>query len=462
MRRRVTGAVTGAVALSALTAGLVQVRGQLALGSVLLLYLLVVVVVAVVGGSAPGMATAVAGFLLANFFLTTPLHTFDVEGRDPVIALLVFLVVAAVVSVLVEVAARQRARAARVDAEAAVLGEVAAEPLVGRSSHDVLAELARTFSLTSVELRSQGPGDQLLARVGPPVSPPGTVRVDAGGRRFVLADGRQPFAEDRRLLRSLAHAAARARDAEQLTDEAARARQLAEIDRLRSSLLAAVSHDLRTPLAGIKASISTLRQQVVLPDAERDELLAGIEESTDRLTDLVADLLDLGRLESGALRVELEAVAVDEVVARALLERRLGDVRNEVSDELPYVSADAGLLERAVANLADNAHRHAAGTPVRVLGMSHSDVVEIAVVDHGAGVPPRDWDRMFLPFQRLDEHDTGPHSGLGLAIVRGFVDAMGGTVTPSRTPGGGLTMTITLARADHAADRPEADHPGAP
>jgi two-component system sensor histidine kinase KdpD len=94
--------------------------------------------------------------------------------------------------------------------------------------------------------------------------------------------------------------------------------------------------------------------------------------------------------------------------------------------------------------------------------MSHSDVVEIAVVDHGAGVPPRDWDRMFLPFQRLDEHDTGPHSGLGLAIVRGFVDAMGGTVTPSRTPGGGLTMTITLARADHAADRPEADHPGAP
>jgi K+-sensing histidine kinase KdpD len=453
--------VTGAGALTALTAGLVQVRGQLALASVLLLYLLVVVVVSVLGGMAPGLATAVAGFLLANFFFTTPLRTFAVEGRDPVIALLVFLAVAAVVSVLVEVAARQRGRAARADAEAAVLGEVAAEPLAGRSSHDVLAELARTFSLTSVELREQGPKEELLARVGPPVQPPGTVRVDAGRRRFVRADGRQPFAEDRRLLRSLAHAAARALDAEKLADEAARARQLAEIDRLRSSLLAAVSHDLRTPLAGIKASISTLRQQVVRPEAERDELLGGIEESTDRLTDLVADLLDLGRLESGALRVDLEAVAVDEVIARALLERRLGDVHNEVSDELPYVSADAVLLERAVANLADNAHRHAAGAPVTVHATSDADRVKIAVVDHGAGVPAADWDRMFLPFQRLDGRNTGPHSGLGLAIVRGFVEAMGGTVTPSRTFGGGLTMTITLARSEPVAQPPTAHRPEA-
>ena len=319
------------------------------------------------------------------------------------------------------------------EAEAAALGRVAAEPLT-RTTEEVLTELAGTFSLTSVELREHGI-EEPLARVGPPVHPPGTVQVDAGQGRFVLAGGRQPFAEDRRLLRSLAFAAARALDAERLADEAARAHQLAEVDRLRSSLLAAVSHDLRTPLAGIKAAVSTLRQDLVLPGAARAELLAGVEESTDRLTDLVADLLDLGRLESGALRVDLQPVPVDEVVARALLERRLGDVVNEVSDGLPYVLADAVLLERVVANLADNAHRHSGAAPVHVCATADTDRVEITVVDHGAGVPAVDWERMFLPFQRLDAHDSAPHSGLGLAIVRGFVEAMGGAVSPSHTRG---------------------------
>jgi K+-sensing histidine kinase KdpD len=449
--------VTGVVGLTILTAVLVPLRGQLALASVLLLYLLLVVVVAVVGGMMPGLATAVAGFLLANFFLTSPFHTFAVEGRDPVIALLVFLAVAAVVSVLVEVAARQRARVVRMDAEATALGKVAAEPLTGRTTHDVLAELARTFSLTSVELRDPGAAEP-LARVGPPVHPPGTVRVDAGQGRYVLADGRRPFAEDRRMLRSLAHAAARAWDTERLADEAARARQLAEVDRLRSSLLAAVSHDLRTPLAGIKAAVSALRQEPVLPPAAREELLAGVEESTDRLSHLVADLLDLGRLESGALLVDLQPVAVDEVVARALLDRRLGDVANDVSDELPYASADAVLLERVVANLADNAHRHSGSAPVRVCAAADADRVEIAVVDHGPGVPTVDWERMFVPFQRLDAREAGPHSGLGLAIVRGFVEAMGGAVSPSHTDGGGLTMTVTLPRASR--DLPGADGEG--
>ena len=151
-----------------------------------------------------------------------------------------------------------------------------------------------------------------------------------------------------------------------LTGEAERARILAEVDTVRTALLAAVGHDLRTPLAGIKAAVTTLRQpDVDLAASDRDELLAAIEHSTDRLTDLIANLLDLSRLEAGALSINVEAVSLDEVISRVLIDRRLHTVVNRVADNLPLVAADAGLLERIVANLVDNAHRHAPpGSPV--------------------------------------------------------------------------------------------------
>lgn len=444
-RRRRVALVLVAVVLPSLTGLLVAVRGDLALGSVLLLYLLAVVVISVVGGLVAGVGAALASFLLANFFLTPPYHTFVVEGRDSLIALLVFLVVAVTVSALVELAARRRAQAARSDAEAAVLSRVAAEPLASRTPDDVLAEVATTFGLDTVELVDAGPPQVVLARVGPPARTPVSVRVDAGGGRHVRGYGPKLFAEDRRLLGSLAHAASRALDARSLTDEAARARELAEVDRLRSALLAAVGHDLRTPLAGIKAAVTTLRQpDLQLGDADREELLATVEAATDDLTDLVANLLDLSRLQAGALSVELAPVALDEVVALALLERHLGEVANQVADDLPYVLADAGLLQRVVANLADNAQRHARpGTSVCLDAGTVDDRVALRVVDHGPGVREADWDRMFVPFQRLDDRG-GTGVGLGLAIARGFTAAMGGTLRPSHTPGGGLTMTLTL------------------
>jgi K+-sensing histidine kinase KdpD len=267
------------------------------------------------------------------------------------------------------------------------------------------------------------------------------VTVDGG--REVVGSGRALFAEDRRLLSALARAASAAVDAEALADQAARARELAEVERLRAALLAAVSHDLRTPLAGIKAAVTTLRQDVVLSEEDRNELLATVEDGADRLSDLVADLLDMGRLQAGAVTLELQAVPVDEVVSRALLERHLADVRNEVPEDLPYVRADAALLERVVANLVENAHRHA-GAGVVVRGSRSQHRVEVVVEDHGPGVAPADFDRMFLPFQRLGDTTSGTHVGLGLAIARGFTEAMGGTVTPSPTVGGGLTMTVRL------------------
>ena len=450
-RRRRLGLILAAVALPALTGGLLTVRGDLALGSVLLLYLLLVVVTSIVGGLLGGVVAAVGSFLLANFFLTPPYHTLSVESRDSVIGLVVFLLVAVTISVLVDVGARSQAAAARSEAEAALLGRVVAEPLTATSVEDVLTNVATTFGLVSVVLvERHDESDIVLARVGPTFVGAGTVSVSAGGDRLMLGDGRELFAEDRSLLRNLAHAASRAVDARALAQEASRAQELAEVDRLRSALLAAVGHDLRTPLAGIKAAVTTLRQpDVHLTQADRDELLATVEHSADRLSDLIANLLDLSRLQAGALRIDLQPVPVDEVVARALIERHLGNVVNAVADDLPMVLADAGLLERIVANLADNAHRHATGgTPVEIRARCTDTVVEIAVVDQGPGVRESDRARMFIPFQRLDDRSTDKGIGLGLAIALGFTKAMSGTLQPAETPGGGLTMTLTLPRAD--------------
>jgi K+-sensing histidine kinase KdpD len=438
-----------------MTVALVAARGHLALGSVLLLYLLAVVVVSVVGGIRVGVGAALVAFLLANFFLTPPYHTLAVSGRDSVVALFVFLVVAGTVSALVDLAAGRQAQAARSDAEAAMLGRVATEPVASRAPEDVLAEIAAAFALTSVELTQVGPPEVVLARVGPPVVPPGTVEVGAGDDRLVRGSGPVLFAEDRRLLGSLARAASRAADVRSLALEASRASELAAIDRLRSALLAAVGHDLRTPLAGIKAAVTTLRQpEVDLSPDDRDELLATVERSADRLTDLVANLLDLSRLQAGALSIELAPAALDEVVARALLDRHLDAVVNDVPDDLPYVLADAGLLERVVANLVDNAHRHSpAGVPVRLVAEAGAADVTLRVVDHGPGVAADDRERIFAAFQRLDDRSTTSGVGLGLAIARGFTDAMGGSLRPADTPGGGLTMTLTLpiARAEATA-----------
>jgi two-component system sensor histidine kinase KdpD len=243
---------------------------------------------------------------------------------------------------------------------------------------------------------------------------------------------------------ALAAAAARTLQAERLAEQAAQARELAEIDRLRAALLTAVGHDLRTPLAGSKAAVTSLRDtELALPAAAREELLATIEESTDQMAALVENLLAMSRLQAGALAVAARPIALDEVVSAAVL--YTPDVIVQVPDDLPLTHADPGLLERVVANLVANARR--AGPPVRVTGIQVEHLLQLQVIDHGPGVPDADKERMFAPFQRLHDHPTDAGLGLGLAIARGFTEAMGGSVTASDTPAGGLTMTVTLPAA---------------
>lgn len=233
--------------------------------------------------------------------------------------------------------------------------------------------------------------------------------------------------------------------------ETVRALSLEAADRVRAALLAAVGHDLRTPLATAKASISgVLSKNVDLSAEDQMELLEGADASLDRLSSLVGNLLDLSRVQAGAMPVVLRPTALEDVVARALddigLQGRL--VRVDVPAALPEVNADAALLQRSVANLVANAARFSPpGSPPAVTARLHDGRVDLLVADHGPGIPPAQRDNVFRPFQRLGDATNTEGLGLGLALARGLVEAMHGTVTPTRTAGGGLTMVVSLEAA---------------
>ena len=440
--RTAAGIAAASAGLTLVTTVLAPARTALTLPSITLIYLVCVVAVAVVGGVWQAVATAVVSDVLVNFFFVEPYHTFQVSNRDNLITLLVYVAVAVTVSVAVDLAARQRASAVRNGLEAALLARITAAP-VGEGSVTALLEHIRgTLDMTGAALTEHG---NVVATAGVPPGDSPALSVPANDHVTLVADGQPVFAPDPRFLHRLAAAAARTLQAERLAAQAARARELAEVDRLRAALLAAVGHDLRTPLAGTKAAVSSLRDpDLALTEAHRAELLGTIEESTDRMSGLVENLLAMSRLQAGALSAAPRPVALDEVVAVALLHDH--EITVDVPEDLPLAHADPGLLERVVANLADNAVR--TGAPVEIVGGYEDGVLSLRVVDHGPGIPDGDVERIFTPFQRLGDHTADGGLGLGLAIARGFTEAMGGTLTPARTPGGGLTMTVTLPAAE--------------
>lgn len=445
-RRRRVGLTACVVGLPALTGLLLAFRGDLSLTSVLLVYLLAVVVIAVVGGVVAALVAAVAAFLLANWFLTPPYYTFEVASRDHLIELLVFVVVAVLVSVTVDLGARSRASAERHELEARLLSRVTAREAGVSTVTGVLDQVRGLFGMTTVALARQDSGT-VLTSVGAPATGMPSLTVRAGEGVVLVAHGPEVIAEDRRLLQTLATAAARAYDEQVLSEKAAQARRLEETDRVRSALLAAVGHDLRTPLAGIKASVSSLRQtDLTWTPEEQAELLRTIEESADRLNDVISNLLAMSRIQAGALSVHIGRVTLDEIVAAALLGLGPGAEQVDVPEDLPAVLADGGLLERVLANLIANA-RHFAPVqqPTAIEAERHgTDSVLLHVIDHGPGVPPDRWDDMFQPFQTVGDRDATGGLGMGLAIARGLTEAMHIDLRPGRTPGGGLTMSLTL------------------
>ncbi len=338
-RRVARGWAVGLVGIPLLTLLLVNLRDHIELSGVLLLFLVLVVAVSVVGGIWPAVATALAAFVVANYYFTPPLYTFTIYETHNVLALVVFVVVAATVSALVSTAARRETEATRA----------------------------------------------------------------------------------------------------------------AAVNDLRAALLAAVSHDLRTPLSSIKASVTTLLQtDIDWPPATTTEFLRTIDTEADRLNKLVGNLLDMSRLQTGGLNLDLREVGIEEVVGAALSE--IGDrahaVEVDVPETLSRVHADPALLERAVANVVANALTHGRDSAgVELNALEENGRVELSVVDHGPGIPRERRTTAFLPFQRLDDQAHTAGVGLGLPVARGFIEAMQGRLVLDETPGGGLTVRISLEAA---------------
>ena len=458
-RRRILGLAIAVVALPLLTLGLAATRGELPLGTVSLLYLLPVVAAAAVGGAVAGAVAGLGGFLLLNWFFSPPLHTLSIAEPRDVFTLVVFVVVAAIVSVLVDVAARRSLEARRARSQAASLAR-ATGALVDRPDPlpALVDEIVQTFPVQGAAvLRRVGDGWSSEATAGeePPTSPHDAtlaLPIDAA-RVLALAAGRMR-ADDREALGTFAGQLAVAVVKRELHAQASEATALAKANEVRTALLAAVSHDLRTPLASIKtAATSFLPDDVAWdPEAVRT-LLATIDTEVDRLSALVANLLDMSRLATGAVVVHLEPVGLDEVVAAALTSLPYEDDRVElaVSDTLGAVEADPPLLERALANLLANAIHASDDHPVRVIAATQpGGWVELRIVDRGPGIAPVDRERIFLPFQRLGDREAGSGVGLGLAVAKGFIEALGGDLLVEDTPGGGATMIVRLPQAQAA------------
>ncbi len=455
-RRRSAAWLMAAFGVPLLTAVLLPIRGSESLPGVLLVFLLLVVAVAVVGGAWPAAAVAVAGVLAVNWFLTPPFHTLIVATVENLLALFTFLAVGAVVSFLVGQVARRSAEASRARTEAEALAR-AAGGLVG--ADDPLPALTQrvrtTFELDAVAVLVRRDGAwQVDAHAGHPVplTPAEAVTTIPVGEDGVLAlVGPELAADDRRVLNAFAAQLATALERRRLRAEAGAAAVLAEADELRTALLRAVSHDLRTPLASIKASVTSLRQgDIDWSEEAVEEFLGTIEDETDRLNGLVGNLLDIGRLQAGAVRVSLRAVGLEEIVPAALASLSADTSRVDlVLDELsPPVDADPALLERAVANVISNA---LAWTPpggrIRVAVDQADGRVELRVVDQGPGVPPEDRARLFEPFQRLGDRSNDTGAGLGLAVARGFVEAMGARLWMEDGPSGGLAVVFGFGEA---------------
>ncbi|MDQ0993535.1 sensor histidine kinase KdpD [Streptomyces sp. V3I7] len=427
---------------------------DLGLANDMLLFLTVTVAAALLGGLFPALASAACGSLLLNFYYTPPMHRLTIADPKNIVALVIFIGVAVSVASVVDLAARRTHQAARLRAESEILSFLAGNVLRGETSLEELLERVReTFGMESAALLERTSDVEPWtcagrAGTGPELRRPEDADVDvpAGDHMALALTGRVLPAEDRRVLAAFAAQAAVVLDRRRLQEEADRASALAEGNRIRTALLAAVSHDLRTPLAGIKAAVSSLRSDDVAWSGEdQAELLQGIEEGADRLDHLVGNLLDMSRLHTGTVTPVVREIDLDEVVPMALVGVPEDSVELDVRETLPMVAVDPGLLERSVANLVENAVKYSPpGRPVLVSASALCDRVEVRVVDRGPGVPDEAKDRIFEPFQRHGDAPRGAGVGLGLAVARGFAEAMGGTLDAENTPGGGLTMVLSL------------------
>ena len=422
----------------------------LGVGSKSALFLIAVLGVSLLGGVSTALVSAIISGLLLNYLFVSPRYSLTIGETDNALTILMIMVTAVAVAALVDAAATRARQARRAAREAELLALFAGGVLVNSDLSALLERVRTTYNQTAVSLLcAEGPA---IASVGeqPPMresEADSVFRVDDGAYALAL-NGPPVPSTDARVLQVVAGTAVGLVRSAHLAEEASQATALAEADRLRRALLSAVSHDLRTPLAAVKAAVSSLRSpDIEFSPEDTAELLATVEESTDQLTALVGNLLDSSRLAAGVVKPRAVPVYVEEIAHRALLGTTEND-RKRVHLDLngAVVRADPGLLERVLANLVDNALRYSQAD-VRVSYEEVEDRTLVIVADHGKGLEASKRGAAFDAFQRLGDRDNTVGVGLGLSVVRGFVEAMEGTVNATDTVGGGLTMIVDLPSA---------------
>ncbi len=449
------------VAVGAATAVAQPFRERVSIASI---YLLAVVASAAVGGLVSGLSAALLAFACLNFFFTPPRHTFWVQRPEDLVALVVFLVSATIVGTLLARAIEDRARATRRERETRLLGYLSTKLLSGDPIERVLTDFATAllepFGLEHCEVRAMLDDEEVRgaagARVASNAASPEVVPLTLGAEPFGTlsvtrpAGAPVPSGEERALLEAVAQQAAIALERAQLAGRVRGAQVDAESNRLRAALFSSVSHDLRTPLASIKAGVTSLLDQTVSHDAgQQRELLTTILEETDRLNRLVGNLMDLTKIRAGVMSPAREAVALDEIAASVVARMRSQldgiSVELAVRPDLPDILADPVQIDQVLTNLLENAVRHSPpGGAVHISAARFRDVVQVRVADRGPGIAPEDRERVFEAFYRGDTEPPRPGSGLGLAIARAIVVAHGGTIRVEGAPGSGAVVVFEL------------------
>ena len=450
-RRRLLGFVVAALGGPALTAVLLISRSPDSITSDVLAYQLLTVVVALVGGIWPALFAAVLSGLTLDFFFIEPLLTVHIHEPLHLLALALYVVIASLVSMIVDRAARHTRAAQRAAAESELIQTIAGSVLRGDDATQALVDRTReAFRLDGVRVVADGPHDdtRVVAATGDCFAAPASATIPLDETARLELFGAPLAASEQRLLAVVVAQLTAALAQQQLEATAREIEPILASDRVRGALLSALSHDLRRPLAAAATAVGGLRAAPeMLSQEDHDELLATADESLAALGTLLTDLLDVSRLQAGALHLVTAPTDPAAAIAPALDELALGPAQVDLtlSHGHTLANADPVLLQRVLVNLLANAWRHSpAGQPVALSTSVFAGKLEIRVIDHGPGVPQQRFDDIFEPFQRLGDTDNDSGLGLGLALARGFVEAMHGTLTPEHTPGGGLTMVVSL------------------
>lgn len=445
-KRRILGFVVALLGGPALTALLTLFRSEDSITTDVLSYQLLVVIVALVGGIWPALFAAVLSGITLDFLFIEPLYTIHIHQPHHFLSLILYVVIASLVSFIVDRAARYTRAARRSAAESELIQTIAGSVLRADDAIQALIDRTReAFQLPGVRLMR---GEDVLAQSGEPLPDNHHTSIRVTDDTTLELHGPDLAAAEQRLLAVVTAQLTAALEHQHLTQTAKQIEPIAASDRVRGALLSALSHDLRRPLAAAAAAVGGLK--AAGPDlafADKKELLDTADESLAALATLVTDLLDVSRLQAGVLTIADIPTDPAETIAPALDELHLGptDVTLNLAHGDALAHADPILLQRVLVNLLANAHRYTpAGTPIHVSTSTFGDRLEIRIIDRGPGIPPEKLDDIFLPFQRLGDTDNTTGLGLGLALSRGFIEAMHGTLTPEDTPGGGLTMVISL------------------